>query len=112
MTIDGLIDVILEQNPGMIKEDVRKIVRVVFKGTKEVVHRGESLLLPGIGKIYPAFKEGKELWRNPYTKKHVVLDRRIVLKFTAYKKFEDHLTSLMAEEISPEDFGLDESTRV
>ena len=112
MTVEGMINLMVEKNPGMYKEDLKKIVALVLDGMREVIKRGDSLTLTGIGVVHPKFVEGQEVWKNPYTGRHEVLERRVVLAFRPYKKFQDYLTDRMAGEFSTESFGLDEGISV
>lgn len=100
MTTNDFIQLILKNNPGMIQDDVRKIVRLVFRNVKEAIKTGESILIPGVGTIYPQFKEGRKNWRNPFNGEIGELQSRVRLKFRANRSMQAHLTENMIDMFS------------
>ena len=114
MTTNEFVQLILTNNPGMIQDDVRKIVRLVFSSVKEAIRTGESVLIPGVGTLYLQFKRGRKDWRNPFNGEIGELQSKIKLKFRANKAMQSYLTENMTdmfEAIEDDDFdmmGLDE----
>lgn len=91
MTNKDFVRLIMKQNPGMFRDDVWKIVQLVFDGMREAIGTGESLLIPGLGTIYPEFLDAKE-WKSPFNGEVKTLDKRVRLRFRPSKKMERHLT--------------------
>jgi nucleoid DNA-binding protein len=91
MTNKDFIRIIMRQNPSMFRDDIWKIVQLVFKGMREAIGTGESLLVPGLGTIYPAFVDAKE-WKSPFDGEVKQLGKQVKLRFRPSKQMERHLT--------------------
>lgn len=94
MTNQEFVRLIMQQNPGMFRDDVWKIVQLVFEGMRKAISTGESLLIPGLGTIYPEFLEPKE-WKSPFNGEVKYLNKRVRLRFRPSKKMERHLTETL-----------------
>lgn len=112
MTVEGMVKLMADKNPTMNQEEIKKVVFLVLDGMREVIKRGDSLTITGIGVVYPKFVDSKEVWKNPFTGKHEVLERKVILAFRPYNKFQDYLTDRMAREFPTESFGLEEGMTV
>jgi nucleoid DNA-binding protein len=84
-----------DRHPGMYKEDVRKIVDVVFEGVKAAIATGDNFYLPGVGIFYPFYKRyegGKCQWKSPGTGEVYEIKDKVQLKFRASRSFERFLS--------------------
>jgi nucleoid DNA-binding protein len=94
MTNIEFVRLMMRQNPGMLRDDAWKITQLVFAGLREAIGTGESLIIPGIGTLYPEFLEERELKSNlPKLKGRTgTVPPCVKLRFRASKKMERHLT--------------------
>ena len=83
------------RHPEMYKEDIRKIVDVVFDGIRAAITTGDNFYLPGIGIFYPFYKRyegGKRQWKSPGTGETYEIKDKVQLKFRASRSFERFLS--------------------
>ncbi len=72
----------LEAQLGMDKKESRQVVESLLKIMKDILSRGEDLLISGFGKFKVRQKRARP-GRNPQTKESMTLAARKVLVFKA-----------------------------
>lgn len=96
MTNRDFIKYLMHLHPGMFRDDVQKMVQVVFSGMRSALALGESINIPGLGTISPEFVEQKgTYWVNPATGEETELQDKFRLRFSGSRKFEQELTNKM-----------------
>lgn len=91
---------ITKQHPGMFQEDVGKMIQVVFHGLRTAIANGESLLIPGLGTLYPEFVEPR--MKTLPSGERRLLDEKVRVRFKASRKFERKLTEELLGVLSNE----------
>lgn len=92
MTNKEFVRHIMDMHPGMLRDDVQKIVHIVFKSMRSALSTGDSLNIPGLGTLYPDFVSETRTIKSGLTGEEHEVGPRVRLKFRSSKKFEQHLT--------------------
>jgi nucleoid DNA-binding protein len=96
MTNRDFVKHIMKAYPGTVREDIRKMVCIVFQCMRSALVTGESLSIPDLGTFSPEFVEQRgKSWKNPLTGEIQELQDKVRLRFRASKRFEKHLTGIM-----------------
>lgn len=98
MTNREFVKSIMELYPGTFRDDVQKMVQIVFNGMRSALAKGESLNIPGLGTFSPEFVDQHgRTWENPATGEITELEDKFRLRFKASRQFEKTLTERMLE---------------
>jgi nucleoid DNA-binding protein len=92
MTNKEFVKHIMAMYPGMLRDDVQKIVHIVFNGMRSALSTGDSLNIPGLGTMSPEFINKTQKIKSGLTGEEHEVGPRVRLRFRSSKKFEQHLT--------------------
>lgn len=83
--------------PGSCRDDVYKMIQIVFRGLRSAISSGETVCIPGLGILFPVYIEQKgKKWKTPQGD-IVDLQDKIKVRFRPSKRFEKHLTELFMD---------------
>ncbi len=87
--------------PSVTQEDGDQIFAMVVTTLREALVRGESILLPKLGRFFPIFIERERQWKNPATGEISTLGNKVRLRFRITRDFEQAMNErlLNAESI-------------
>ena len=90
MVSSELLQKICNQQPGLLRKDVEKILEIIFNEISDALLRGENVEIRGFG-TYKKIKRKARIGRNPKNSQIVQIPEKNAIKWKMSKTFFNRL---------------------
>ena len=96
MVRSELIQKLCNQHPNLLRQDVEKILEIIFLEITEALYRGENVEIRGFG-TYKKIKRKARIGRNPKNSELVQIPEKKAIKWKISKTFFNRLNKNFTE---------------
>ena len=96
MVRSELLQKLCNQNPNLLRKDVKKILQIIFLEIAEALYRGENIEIRGFGIFKTAVRKAR-IGRNPKNSELVQIPEKKAIKWKMSKIFFNRLNKNFAE---------------
>jgi len=96
MVRSELIQKLCNQHPNLLRQDVEKILEIIFLEITEALYRGENVEIRGFG-TYKKIKRKARIGRNPKNSESIQIPEKNAIKWKMSKTFFNRLNKNFTE---------------
>jgi len=96
MVRSELIQKLCNQHPNLLRQDVEKILEIIFVEITEALYRGENVEIRGFG-TYKKIKRKARIGRNPKNSESIQIPEKNAIKWKMSKTFFNRLNKNFTE---------------